>query len=253
MEWTDKYITGIDEIDLQHNELFDIIDHFRLSIADPAKNSDPDIIKILKFLVNYTMFHFTAEEDYMKRINYSGYTTHKQIHDNFVSKLHSILKKIKAKEPYESIELYNFLLDWLKVHIAIEDQKYVKAGGKIKTLKTTLKNKTDILNIIIPNISKIEFLFNDDLISESERDIKRKKYLHSYYNGYKIGNLTDLYTLLESSCLLCSKKIISSEEDKELKKYICSKVDIDKKVLNEENHKTKTEVVDYLSRLGLYS
>lgn len=252
MEWTDKYITGIDEIDLQHNELFDMIDKFRISVSDPTKDSNQDIIEILKFLVNYTMFHFTTEEEYMERISYTGLAAHKLIHKDFISKLHKIMEKVKNNKPFESIELYNFLLDWLKDHIEIEDQKYVRAGGKIKNLKTTLKNKTDIYNIITPNLSKIEFLFNDNLISESERDIKRKNYLQSYYRGFKIDNLMDLYTLLESSSLLKSTKVISSLEEKELKQFICSEIDIDKKVLKEKDNKTTAKVVQYLRNHGLY-
>lgn len=252
MAWIDNYSTGIEEIDIQHRELFEVIMKFKSSFKEPTSNMDEEVIKILRYLVSYTMFHFDSEEEYMRRISYNQITEHKKIHENFIKKIKDILVQQKVGKLFKPVFLYNFLTDWLREHIAKEDQKYVVAGGNIKSHKITLGNKEDVLQSVNLSLSHLEIMTNDGLITDQERTSKRRIYLKSFYNGCKIGSLTDLYVLLESCSFLLEHEIITHDENKELKKYIVGIVDITNKLAKEKDGNFRKKIEEYLILHNLY-
>jgi len=89
-----------------------------------AGKSKEVIGKILDELINYTGYHFKTEEDLFDKYGYPDKNTHKRQHGDFVDQV------VKLKEDYDSgksvlsIDLMNFLKDWLLKHIAGTDKKY---------------------------------------------------------------------------------------------------------------------------------
>ncbi len=167
MEWNDIYITGIKKIDEQHKELFDIIARLRNDFPENYIQERKEVKEILKFLIDYVIFHFSYEEKYLENIKYELLDEHKKIHNEFIKEIQSISKDFKTKTSYKPIKLYYFLSYWLQSHIAVEDKKVIE-----KVSRPIHLNKDAILEA---NIFSIELMFKNKIITNEERIEKIKK------------------------------------------------------------------------------
>ncbi|HEX2926103.1 MAG TPA: bacteriohemerythrin [Ruminiclostridium sp.] len=121
--WTSNYNTGISQIDLQHMKLVAIIND--LHEAMKAGKAKEIMAGIVKELSNYTVTHFSFEEKIMTQHKYTSYLTHKNEHEGFVSKIDDFQKKVENGQSSVSIEILNFLKDWLLKHILVCDKQYI--------------------------------------------------------------------------------------------------------------------------------
>lgn len=121
-EWKDYYEVKIAEIDKQHHLLVDMLNELYESMRD--KKAREELEGILKSLSDYAGIHFSYEEQLMKQYNYPGFFDHKREHDGFKSKVGEFLVKHKEGKLTLSIEVMNFLKDWLKNHIMGVDKRY---------------------------------------------------------------------------------------------------------------------------------
>ena len=121
--WDDKFMTGISEIDNQHKKLIALVN----ALYDAMKNRNTkDILdKLLKDLADYTVYHFTTEEKAFDKYGYAGKIGHKKNHADFVNEVNSLIERHKKSEIALSIDILNFLVEWVKNHILVEDMKYV--------------------------------------------------------------------------------------------------------------------------------
>jgi hemerythrin-like metal-binding protein len=79
---------------------------------------------ILDDLVRYTQEHFSAEEGLMLIHHYPGYMEHKAEHDAFIAKVLDFQKEYQKGSLALTLEVMNFLLEWVKSHIKVVDQRY---------------------------------------------------------------------------------------------------------------------------------
>lgn len=123
-EFKEEYKTGINFIDEQHKVLFEIADRtYTLLKNDFTIDKYDKIVTLLEELQNYTAFHFTAEEEYMKKINYKRMFTQKIEHDAFIKKLNDIdLSTIDENQDEYIVSILQFLNDWLTGHILENDK-----------------------------------------------------------------------------------------------------------------------------------
>lgn len=124
-EFTEEYLTGIDLIDREHEELFRIVGRAnQLAKSYDASSSYDKIMHILKELKTYTAEHFRDEEEYMESIHYEGLAAQKRAHEAFIDKLETIDADKIQDHPQEYLqELLEFLLGWLINHILNADKK----------------------------------------------------------------------------------------------------------------------------------
>jgi hemerythrin len=118
-------LTGIEIVDVEHKELFRIIEQANelTTTFDNASGFDR-IMAILKELTLYTKEHFKDEEDYMTRIGYEGLEAQKRAHESFIDKLENIDVQAIDDNPQEELNsLLEFLLGWLINHILYTDKK----------------------------------------------------------------------------------------------------------------------------------
>ena len=122
--FTEKYHTGIAFVDEEHETLFRIIREANdLISAELLHDKYDEIIKILGELKEYTIHHFSDEEEYMKRIGYAGLEAQQRAHQAFVDKLKEInLDDVDDNQQEYLTELVDFLLGWLVNHILKVDK-----------------------------------------------------------------------------------------------------------------------------------
>ena len=121
-EWKDSYSVGLDSIDKQHKMLVDSLNELHEAMLNGEAN---DVIAgILKGLSDYIGIHFSYEESLMKKHTYMGYEEHKQIHNEFVEKVNKFNQDFTKGKLMLSLEVMNFLKNWLKNHIMGKDKEY---------------------------------------------------------------------------------------------------------------------------------
>lgn len=126
--WKKEYETGIENIDLQHQKLFELgSDIFNIINVKDGLNHYSEIMKILSDLGDYVQYHFSYEEDYMETIGYSGLDDHKKLHKKLTEKILSIQSEnIDGEQKTVLIVLLDFVADWIGHHILQDDFKYVE-------------------------------------------------------------------------------------------------------------------------------
>ncbi len=130
--WTRDLSVGIELIDEQHKML---IKH--LSDLNDALQSGKGPVKIastLNFLIDYTNFHFSAEEKHMAANAYPELENHKKQHEGFRATLSNLEEELveegATKMLADSID--TLLVQWLFEHISQIDVafgKFLKEKG----------------------------------------------------------------------------------------------------------------------------
>lgn len=130
--WSSMFSVGVGEIDTQHKKLVDLIN--QLNDAMQA-GKGPDVLgKVLTELVNYTVYHFGYEESLMGQHHYEDSPAHKGEHKKLIETVGDFKRKFDSGGAVISVEIMNFLRDWLTNHIMKTDKKFgqslVKLGVK---------------------------------------------------------------------------------------------------------------------------
>jgi hemerythrin len=60
----------------------------------------------------------------MQRTNYPNYMAHKREHDRLIEKVQDLQERMASGKVLLTIEVMNFLKDWLMNHIAKVDKQY---------------------------------------------------------------------------------------------------------------------------------
>lgn len=120
--WSDKYSVNIKGIDEQHKKLIGIINELHDAMIKGKSN---DILSnVLQDLIDYTRVHFANEERIMNMHDYPDYTAHKAAHEDLLRQVTKFDKEFREGKFGLSIQIMNFLKDWLSKHILETDKKY---------------------------------------------------------------------------------------------------------------------------------
>lgn len=127
INWDDSYLLGILEIDNQHKKLLMIANE----LYDIATGS-PDAYKlkmsaVLKKLTDYTVYHFSSEEEYMRKCGYAAADAHKAAHDNFVREVSYQIQQLSSDNIEEGAHFYTYVASWVMNHIAKADKIWAAA------------------------------------------------------------------------------------------------------------------------------
>lgn len=128
-EFSEEYLIGIDLIDREHRQLFALVERANRLVKEwTVEDGYDEIMEIFKELKDYTEFHFTDEESYMRSIKYEGYEAQKRAHEAFISRLEEFdFEKIEGNPREHLTSLIEFLLGWLINHILQADKKITAA------------------------------------------------------------------------------------------------------------------------------
>ncbi|MEK6564996.1 MAG: bacteriohemerythrin [Candidatus Omnitrophota bacterium] len=124
LDWKpEEYGVGVKECDNQHQKLIKLINELYDAMIE--KKTRESLGKILNELVDYTVYHFSAEEDLFKITYYPEAVVQKLEHEKFTKTVTDFKKKFEeTSTTLISVELLKFLKDWLLQHISIVDKKY---------------------------------------------------------------------------------------------------------------------------------
>ena len=117
-ELSENLLTGNEMIDSQHKELIDKIN----AVLKSCEQSNDKVVAVntLDFLEEYTNYHFSAEEQLQREIDYPGFAKHKAQHDAFKqtsADLQDMLQEEEGPSPAFVAKVQEKVVEWLYVHI----------------------------------------------------------------------------------------------------------------------------------------
>ncbi len=120
--WKESYSIGINAIDEQHKKLIEIINE--LYKAQKIGTSQTIIKEVLHKLTDYTIYHFTMEEEMQVKCLFPKLKEHKEEHAGFVTTLNELKKDSDKKNLLLSLKTLDFLKDWTIIHILGSDREF---------------------------------------------------------------------------------------------------------------------------------
>lgn len=122
--WNSSIATGNKEIDNQHKQLVETLN--LLYDAMRHEHGNDQIAPILMKLKDYTIYHFNSEQNLFSKSNYPETEDHIKTHKEFTDTLIKWEKEFKEGKFLLSIEILEFLTNWLLNHIQKTDKQMVK-------------------------------------------------------------------------------------------------------------------------------
>ena len=123
MTWNDSFSVNVREIDLQHQRLIEMLNEFYDHVS---ADSEQALRTLLNSLVEYTQYHFSTEEKYFVKFGYPEAKSHTDTHRMFTNKVLDVKSRLEKGRFVVSVEITNFLKDWLTHHIKGVDKAYGK-------------------------------------------------------------------------------------------------------------------------------
>jgi hemerythrin len=126
VEWDDKYSVGITLIDDQHKELIRLTNELYQGCLAGNDEAKKFFFKTVRSAVEYTKFHFAAEEKLLENVRYPQYAGHKKQHEDFVMQMVNDVKSFNEGKKFVPNNFVRYLKDWILSHIALMDTQYAK-------------------------------------------------------------------------------------------------------------------------------
>lgn len=121
-KWKEEYSVKVTDFDDQHKKLINLLN--RLFDAMGAGKGKEMVGPILTELIDYTVVHFKAEEKVMFTHAYPDMKAHIEEHELLKKRVYAFKADFDAGKAPLTIEVMNFLKDWLTNHIVDTDKRY---------------------------------------------------------------------------------------------------------------------------------
>lgn len=123
MEWTTKMSVGVTQFDDEHKKLVAMVNEL-FDAVQGGRGKDA-LGKILDGLIAYTKTHFANEERFMQQHGYPDMAAHRAEHEALARQVVEVQQKYHSGATATlSMEVMNFLKNWLVKHIQGTDRKY---------------------------------------------------------------------------------------------------------------------------------
>ncbi len=122
IEWNERWAVNIPSIDRQHKTLISYINKLERAVA--AGKADAQLAFVLNGLTSYTQAHFIYEEMLLQKHLYPESLNHKTAHSKLFLKVGDFKVRLAQGDTSFSLELLDFLKNWLNNHILKEDIAY---------------------------------------------------------------------------------------------------------------------------------
>jgi hemerythrin len=120
--WSDTCYIHVAEFDSHHQRLFEIANTIAQNLQRASGHES--LAKSLDALVEYTSYHFTAEEKLMELYSYPESDGHTKKHVELMSQVVEYKERVLGGDLPDKSDFMNFMERWLVRHLLEEDRKY---------------------------------------------------------------------------------------------------------------------------------
>ncbi|MDH4184208.1 MAG: bacteriohemerythrin [Nitrospinota bacterium] len=122
MDWGAEYKLGVERFDNHHRQIAGVIgrmEDMARQGGDPAAWS-----ALLDEMISISLAHFTEEEAELAKKDYPELLEHQDEHRNLLNELFELAGRQKETGSGPSLEVAEFLANWMAVHVAETDMRY---------------------------------------------------------------------------------------------------------------------------------
>lgn len=122
IQWNQSFSVNINNIDNQHMKIVELINNLHDRMKE-GKGKEA-LSTILNELTVYTVYHFKTEEELFRKHKYPDTDAHVLEHSNLVQQVVQLKSDFESGKALLTMDVMNFLKDWLSRHIAGSDKAY---------------------------------------------------------------------------------------------------------------------------------
>jgi hemerythrin len=122
LEWKESYSVGVQSLNEQHKVLVGHLNTIYDLFDSPDKSEQVGIL--LSELEQYALVHFRSEEDLFIKYKYHGLKNHALEHRLYEQKVSEFKTRFDSADNNVTLDMLEFLVDWLTGHILGSDQEY---------------------------------------------------------------------------------------------------------------------------------
>lgn len=122
IQWNQSFSVNINNIDNQHMKIVELINNLHDRMKE-GKGKEA-LATILNELTVYTVYHFKTEEELFRKHKYPDTDAHVLEHNNLVQQVVQLKSDFESGKALLTMDVMNFLKDWLSRHIAGSDKAY---------------------------------------------------------------------------------------------------------------------------------
>jgi hemerythrin len=120
LRWSPEHTVGVEIIDAQHRELYERAERL---ITALRRNDRSEVEPLVRYLGDYVLEHFEAEERLMLESGFPGAAAHRVEHERFKNAFAAMAADFSEKGPtvLVAMTLHNWISGWLAGHVAGPD------------------------------------------------------------------------------------------------------------------------------------
>lgn len=122
LKWQSTFELNIKEFDDHHKHLVGLLNS--LHDCFQSESCKEKLGVIIGELINYAMYHFSAEEQWMEEHKYPRFSQHRDEHIAFAKKVSEFQKDFKDGKEELTLDVLTFLVNWLTEHILGSDANF---------------------------------------------------------------------------------------------------------------------------------
>ena len=229
MQWNPGFSIGVDKIDDQHKRLFQLADQLEQALT--GQQASETMGRALKFLVDYTSYHFKDEESLMFQITFAEYEAHRALHKQLIESVRNILLDIRKGHLPPVAELIRFLNHWIVEHIEHEDKKIGAAIQAIQNGFDRPDQKIDMIkqsttHELKNNLAKIASLVEQQLITDADLEVHKKELLDKFIRKFKPASTVEVIEEFNSLQALHADGLITEADQERILPRFSEKIDL---------------------------
>lgn len=132
-DWKDSLTVGNQMIDRDHKLLIQYVNEMHQAMMT-GKGKEA-VGAVLGKLVTYTHDHFGREESFWKANGYAEFDAHQKRHADLLKQVDKFKADFDKGSGALSIDVMNFLRDWLRNHIMKSDQEAFRALNPLRAAR----------------------------------------------------------------------------------------------------------------------
>jgi len=117
--WCDDFNVNVEEIDLQHQELLELVNQLHFSVESCIEKKELE--ELLIELVEFTRKHFSTENKLMKKYGYPKYKKHHKEHKKLLNHMDRLIAAVSSGKQPHFYSDYDVSSDWAIAHISEYD------------------------------------------------------------------------------------------------------------------------------------
>jgi len=141
MEWCQDFESGLPEIDGQHRQIFDLVQHVHAGVDRPG------VREVLVELEQSTRHHFDCEERIMVECNYPALTRHAAEHATLLREVEGY----RDNAVFGARQLNQVLCNWLMSHTMMEDRPLARHVLQLRASATDITAGTQFVGGVEPS------------------------------------------------------------------------------------------------------